>query len=160
MKVSMNLLKRYADIPVTPAEYEDRMIMTGTGVEGIDDLSEQVENLKKQPTNVITNNVTNTVSKFPNVSVFFEIGSYELNHKGQLVNVKKIVEAAKAENRIITVTGYADSQTGNPADNEILSARRADTIVKELVKMGVKQENIRIVNGGGVDTLNQRTDVW
>ncbi len=45
MKVSMNLLKRYADIPVTPAEYEDRMIMTGTGVEGIDDLSKQLENV-------------------------------------------------------------------------------------------------------------------
>ena len=38
MKVSMNLLKRYADIPVSPAEYENRMIMTGTGVEGIEDL--------------------------------------------------------------------------------------------------------------------------
>ena len=43
MKVSMNLLKQYAPIPVTPAEYESRMIMTGTGVEGIDDLSEQLD---------------------------------------------------------------------------------------------------------------------
>ncbi len=45
MKLSMNLLKRYAPIPVSPAEYEERMIMTGTGVEGIDDLSEQLENV-------------------------------------------------------------------------------------------------------------------
>ena len=43
MKVSMNLLKQYAPIPVTPAEYESRMIMTGTGVEGIEDLSEQLD---------------------------------------------------------------------------------------------------------------------
>ena len=43
MKVSMNLLKRYAPIPVTPAEYESRMIMTGTGVEGIDDLGEKLQ---------------------------------------------------------------------------------------------------------------------
>ncbi len=42
MKVSMNLLKRYAPIPVSPEEYQSRMIMTGTGVEGIDDLSEQL----------------------------------------------------------------------------------------------------------------------
>ena len=34
MKVSMKWLKQYADIPVTPAEYESRMVMTGTGVEG------------------------------------------------------------------------------------------------------------------------------
>ena len=45
MKVSMNLLKQYADIPMTPAEYESRMIMTGTGVEGITDLGEQLQNV-------------------------------------------------------------------------------------------------------------------
>ena len=45
MKVSMNLLKQYADIPVTPAEYESRMIMTGTGVEGIEDLGEKLQNV-------------------------------------------------------------------------------------------------------------------
>ena len=45
MKVSMNLLKQYADIPVTPAEYESRMIMTGTGVEGIGDLGEKLQNV-------------------------------------------------------------------------------------------------------------------
>ena len=45
MKVSMNLLKKYADIPVTPDEYESRMIMTGTGVEGIEDLSRTLKNV-------------------------------------------------------------------------------------------------------------------
>ncbi len=45
MKVSMNLLKRYAPIPVSPAEYQSRMIMTGTGVEGIEDLSEQLQHV-------------------------------------------------------------------------------------------------------------------
>ena len=155
LQLGQNKWKRAVDLDdIKVVPWDDTVRELTKAYNDIDDLSEQVEKLKKQPANVITNNVTNTVSKFPNVSVFFEIGSYELNHKGQLVNVKKLVEAAKAENRIITVAGYADSQTGNPADNEILSARRADTIVKELVKMGVKQENIRIVNGGGVDTLN------
>ena len=45
MKVSMNLLKKYAAIPVTPEEYQSRMIMTGTGVEGIDDLGEKLQNV-------------------------------------------------------------------------------------------------------------------
>ena len=45
MKVSMNWLKRYAAIPVTPAEYESRMIMTGTGVEGIEDLGKNLQNV-------------------------------------------------------------------------------------------------------------------
>ena len=32
MKISMNWIRQYADIPVTPAEYESRMIMHGTAV--------------------------------------------------------------------------------------------------------------------------------
>ena len=45
MKVSMKWLKQYADIPVTPAEYESRMVMTGTGVEGTDPLAPELENV-------------------------------------------------------------------------------------------------------------------
>ena len=45
MKVSMNWLKTYADIPVSPAEYESRMIMTGTGVEGIEDMGADIQNV-------------------------------------------------------------------------------------------------------------------
>lgn len=45
MKVSMNWIKQYADIPVTPAEYESRMIMTGTGVEGIEDLAKHLNHV-------------------------------------------------------------------------------------------------------------------
>ena len=42
MKVSMKWLKQYADIPVTPAEYESRMVMTGTGVEGADPIAPEL----------------------------------------------------------------------------------------------------------------------
>ena len=43
MKVSMKWLKQYADIPVSPAEYESRMVMTGTGVEGAEPLAPELE---------------------------------------------------------------------------------------------------------------------
>lgn len=45
MKVSMNWLKTYADIPISPAEYESRMIMTGTGVEGIEEMGADIQNV-------------------------------------------------------------------------------------------------------------------
>ncbi|MBO4926158.1 MAG: phenylalanine--tRNA ligase subunit beta [Clostridia bacterium] len=45
MKVSMKWLKQYADIPVSAAEYEDRMVMTGTGVEGTEELGKDLENV-------------------------------------------------------------------------------------------------------------------
>ena len=41
MKISMNWIRQYADIPVSPAEYESTMIMHGTGVEGIEYLGEE-----------------------------------------------------------------------------------------------------------------------
>ena len=45
MKISMNWIKQYADIPVSPAEYESQMIMHGTGVEGIAYLGEECQNV-------------------------------------------------------------------------------------------------------------------
>lgn len=118
----------------------------------IDRLSGEVTELKNRPEKM----VTKTVKDRPDVSVFFELGSYSLKKRGQLENVRKLVETAKAENRIVQVTGYADSQTGSPQQNEMLSARRADTIVHELLLMGLRTDQIRIVTGGGVDTLNPK----
>ena len=43
MKVSMNWIKKYADIPVSAEEYESRMIMTGTGVEGTEYMGSHLE---------------------------------------------------------------------------------------------------------------------
>lgn len=45
MKVSMKWLREYADIPMTNEEYESRMIMTGTGVEGMEFLGENLQNV-------------------------------------------------------------------------------------------------------------------
>lgn len=45
MKLSLNMLKSYVDIPLAPKEYEERMIMTGTAVEGIEDLGGEIENV-------------------------------------------------------------------------------------------------------------------
>lgn len=43
MKISMNMLRQYVDIPATPEEYTERMIMTGTAVEGTEDISGGME---------------------------------------------------------------------------------------------------------------------
>ncbi|NLO86480.1 MAG: phenylalanine--tRNA ligase subunit beta [Clostridiales bacterium] len=43
MKVSMNMLREYVEIPVSPKEYEAKMIMSGTGVEGVEDISGGME---------------------------------------------------------------------------------------------------------------------
>ncbi|MDD3334393.1 MAG: phenylalanine--tRNA ligase subunit beta [Eubacteriales bacterium] len=43
MKLGMNMIREYAEIPVSPKEYEERMIMSGTGVEGTEDVSGGME---------------------------------------------------------------------------------------------------------------------
>lgn len=45
MKLSMNWIRQYADIPVSPAEYESQMIMHGTAVESVDYLGEECQNV-------------------------------------------------------------------------------------------------------------------
>lgn len=45
MKVSMQWMKQYADIPVSAQEFQDAMIMHGTGVEGYEDMNEAVQNV-------------------------------------------------------------------------------------------------------------------
>jgi len=120
--------------------------------EEVNRLSSENEELRNRPERVITR----TVKNHPDVSIFFELGSHSLTKRGQLVNLKKLVETAKAENRTVQVTGYADSQTGSPQYNDMLSAKRADTIVKELLLMGLRMDQIRIVTGGGVDMINPK----
>ena len=45
MKISLNWLKRYVDIPVAVEELCDRMVMAGFEVEDMEDLSQSMENV-------------------------------------------------------------------------------------------------------------------
>lgn len=109
-------------------------------------LQEDIEYLQSLP--------ADTVTIAPEVSIFFEIGSAVLTQRGQLENIRAMAQKAIKEDRVIVVTGYADSQTGNPQLNRELSARRADTIVFELMALGVTADKIQVIVGGGVNTLD------
>ena len=87
------------------------------------------------------------------VSVFFNIGKSKVASKKDLVNVKNLAEAAKANDKTIVVTGYADAKTGSAAFNQKLSEKRANTVKAELVKMGVDASKIEVVAKGGVKIL-------
>lgn len=93
-----------------------------------------------------------TVATYP-VSVFFNINESEIASGKDLVNLRQLAEYSTANNARITVTGYADSATGDAEFNHELSRKRAERVAAELVKMGVKKENIKTEGAGGVDTL-------
>ena len=99
---------------------------------------------------------TKVVEKFSAtpVSVFFNINKSKIASRKDLVNVKEMAEYAKANNKKIVVTGYADSKTGSSSFNQQLSEKRAKAVADELVKMGVSRDNIVIEAKGGVNDLS------
>lgn len=87
------------------------------------------------------------------VSVFFNIGKSKVASRKDLVNLKSLVEVAKENGNTLVVTGYADSKTGSASFNQALSQKRAETVKKELVSMGVSESKIETVAAGGVNDL-------
>ena len=106
---------------------------------------------EKPKTTVLTKSLKEFVAT--PISVFFNIGKIDVALLKDLVNVRALAKYAIENNSHILVTGYADSSTGTPAINQRLSEQRANTIVEELVKMGVSRSNIRTAAGGGVKML-------
>ena len=106
---------------------------------------------EKPKTTVLTKSLKEFVAT--PISVFFNIGTIDVALLKDLVNVRALAKYAIENNSHILVTGYADSSTGTPAINQRLSEQRANTIVEELVKMGVNRSNIRTAAGGGVKML-------
>ena len=86
-------------------------------------------------------------------SVFFNIGSSKLVSKKEIVNLEAIANVAKENNVKVYVTGYADSATGSATYNQKLSEKRAETVAKELEKLGVSRDNMVIEGKGGVAAL-------
>jgi outer membrane protein OmpA-like peptidoglycan-associated protein len=86
-------------------------------------------------------------------SVFFNTESARIASRKDLVNVKELADYAKANGKTIVVTGFADSRTGAADYNQTLSEKRAQTVAKELVKMGVAEDKIVVKAEGGVDAI-------
>lgn len=108
--------------------------------------------LRNQPQQTATESVKELITT--PISVFFNIDQVKIASQKDLVNVRAIAKYAKDNDRNLLVTGYADSATGSPAHNQVLSENRAKTVAGELEKMGVESSKISTVGKGGVDTLS------
>ena len=107
----------------------------------------------QQPVEVVSEKVV--VKEVPAApqSVFFEIGSSVLPPKSE-VNLKALAQMLKDNpNMTMTLTGYADSDTGNAAWNKKLSENRANAVADALVKLGVSKSRLAVSGKGGVNTL-------
>lgn len=107
------------------------------------------EQLAKKPKEVIVEKVVKEVLAAPQ-SVFFAFNSAQIASRKEILNLESLANMAKVTGAKLKVTGYADSATGVPAYNQQLSERRAKAVAKELIKMGVAEENIIVEGKGGV----------
>ncbi len=111
------------------------------------------KNLKQQlaqkPKEVIVEKVVKEVLAAPQ-SVFFSFNSAQIASRKEILNLESLANMAKNNGAKLKITGYADSATGVAAYNQLLSERRAKAVAKELVKMGVPEENIIVEGKGGV----------
>jgi outer membrane protein OmpA-like peptidoglycan-associated protein len=82
--------------------------------------------------------------------VFFAFNSSKIASKKEILNLESLANMAKNNGAKLKVTGYADSATGVASYNQQLSERRAQAVAKELIKLGVAEENIVVEGKGGV----------
>ena len=111
------------------------------------------EQLAKKPKEVIKEKVVKEVLAAPQ-SVFFAFNSSAIASKKEILNLESLANMAKNNGAKLKVTGYADSATGVASYNQQLSERRAKAVAKELVKLGVAEENIVVEGKGGVADVN------
>lgn len=91
--------------------------------------------------------------------VFFRIGSSKID-RNQEINIFNVAEYVKANNTPITVTGYADANTGTSEFNMQLSEKRARKVADTLInEYGVPSELITI-DYKGSDVQPYSNNAW
>lgn len=79
------------------------------------------------------------------LAVWFEIGKSELTEK-EKINIGYIADAIKRgpSDKVYTIYGSADKQTGSPVLNQRLSEQRAQAVYDALVGQGVRANQLRM----------------
>lgn len=87
-------------------------------------------------------------------SIFFNLDSYQLMSRRDLVNLREIANVARETGWKVRLRGSCDSATATPEYNQRLSENRCRKIQMELMEMGVPESQIILVPVGGVHELD------
>ena len=87
-------------------------------------------------------------------SIFFNLDSYELMSRRDLVNLQELATVAKEQGFKLRLRGSCDSATASPEYNQRLSENRCRKIQDELIKLGFPEEDIVLEPVGGVKELD------
>lgn len=152
-KFGKSTWKKTPDVEVINMLHQSELDALNAKLDDANAENERLSNLLKKQKSAEKVPAVKEVASTP-VSVFFDINKASVAAKQDLVNVQALANYAKEHGSKLLVTGYADSSTGSSEFNKKLSEERAQTVVDELVKMGVEKSNITIKANGGVDELS------
>ena len=97
---------------------------------------------KKEPVKRTAEKANAPVRVEKRVDIFFTIGKWAINPSEE-DKIKELIDFMKADKDVkVTVTGYADKDTGTAARNMFLSEKRAVAITELLINAGVASERI------------------
>ncbi len=97
-------------------------------------------------------NQTIAIAAVPtNETLFYRINVSDLDSEKKVI-IKKVAEWCKQNpDKIVTIDGYADKQTGTSEYNQELARKRAETVAKELQAQGIPASQMKVDSHG--DTI-------
>ena len=84
-------------------------------------------------------------------NVYFLIGKYEIR-ESEAAKIRTIASKLKeAPTAKVSLTGYADAQTGTPERNYYLSQKRAEAVAAALEEAGIAKDRIKVAYKGSTE---------
>ena len=101
--------------------------------------------------------ITQLAQKLKGYKIFFKSGSdyVDGSYSKSLIEIAAIIKASKDKTSVIIIGGYADN-SGKPASNKTLSLKRARSVLRKLVALGVPAQRTKIEFFGAEDIVDKK----
>ena len=139
-----------------PNNYEKEMKEMRERIKNLEDELANIPPVIETPTpaDTVYINVSEIEAISYPFSIFFNLDSYQLMSKRDLVNLQEIATVAKDNGYKLRLRGSCDSATATPEYNQKLSENRCKKIQMELIDLGFPEDDIILEPVGGVKELD------
>lgn len=137
-----------------PYNYEKEMKEMRDRIKNLEDELAAVPAPVETPADTVYINISEIEAISYPFSIFFNLDSYQLMSKRDLVNLRELATVAKEQGYKLRLRGSCDSATATPEYNQKLSENRCRKIQEELINMGFPESDIVLEPVGGVKELD------
>ena len=133
--------------------YEAMLTSNRFGGKGDDDIYRVNYTIPEPPAVVVVEEVIvfeEYVAEWKDIALYFDFDAFELERTGVLDSLNTFLGLFDIAN--ILLEGHTDSQ-GSASYNEKLSQQRADFVREELIKFGIRRDQIETIGKGETDPI-------